>query len=54
MSQTLNTESILALAPDAGSAANARKLATPGKWPSLNALEGVLWGSVRAAARRRT
>lgn len=51
MPQTLNTESILALAPDAGSAANARKLATPGKWPSLNALEGVLWGECQGSGK---
>lgn len=51
MSQALDTESILALAPDAGSAANARKLATPGKWPSLNVVEGVLWGECQGSGK---
>ncbi|GGO32244.1 SWIM zinc finger family protein [Deinococcus humi] len=51
MSQALSPEIILALAPDVGSASNARKLATPGKWPSLNALEGVLWGECQGSGK---
>jgi hypothetical protein len=51
LSQALSPETILALAPDPGSASNARKLATPGKWPSLNALEGVLWGECQGSGK---
>ena len=40
----LTPDAILALATDSGSAANARKLATPGKWLALNAVAGALWG----------
>ena len=41
---TLTPDTILAMAPDSGSAANARKLATPGRWRNLNAPAGSLWG----------
>ncbi|OLV15402.1 SWIM zinc finger family protein [Deinococcus marmoris] len=51
MSQALTPETILSLAPDAGSAANARKLATPGKWPTLNDADGVLWGECQGSGK---
>lgn len=51
MSNPLNTATILALAPDASSAASARKLAAPGQWPSLNALEGLLWGECQGSGK---
>ncbi|MDV6376418.1 SWIM zinc finger family protein [Deinococcus arenicola] len=51
MSDALTPETILALAPDAGSAANARKLATPGKWPTLNDTGSVLWGECQGSGK---
>lgn len=45
----LSAEGVLALAPDSGSAANARKLATPGKWPTLNASPEALWGECQGS-----
>lgn len=47
----LTPDTILALATDSGSAANARKLATPGKWPTLNAVAGALWGQCQGSGQ---
>ncbi|PNY82112.1 SWIM zinc finger family protein [Deinococcus koreensis] len=47
----LTPDAILALATDAGSAANARKLATPGRWPVLNAVAGALWGQCQGSGQ---
>ena len=49
---TLTTDSILALSPDAGSAANGKKLATPGKWPALSRTEGVIWGECQGSGSK--
>lgn len=48
---TLTPDAILALAPDSGSAANARKLATPAKWQQLNAPTGSLWGQCQGSGK---
>src|SRR6476469_5438786 len=48
---TLTPDAILALAPDAGSASNARKLATLGKWQHLNAPAGSLWGQCQGSGK---
>ncbi len=48
---TLNSETILALATDAGSLSNGKKLATPSKWPSLNVLSNVLWGECQGSGK---
>lgn len=48
---TLSPEAILALAPDSGSAANGRKLATPSKWQNLNQPEGMLWGQCQGSGK---
>ena len=45
----LTPEAILSLAPDPGSAKNARALATPAKWPGLHTAEGVLWGECQGS-----
>lgn len=50
-SSVLTPAGILALAPDSGSAANGRKLATPGKWQNLNHPEGVLWGQCQGSGK---
>lgn len=47
----LTPDTILALATDSGSAANARKLATPGKWPALHAPAGALWGQCQGSGQ---
>ncbi|GGQ94086.1 SWIM zinc finger family protein [Deinococcus ruber] len=44
-----STESILSLAPDASSAAAARKLLSPGKWPTLSASPEALWGECQGS-----
>ncbi|GHF64350.1 hypothetical protein HNQ07_004618 [Deinococcus metalli] len=48
---TLTPDAILALAPDSGSAANARKLASPAKWQHLNAPAGSLWGECQGSGK---
>lgn len=48
---TLTSEAILALAPDSGSAANGKKLATPAKWPSLHTAPGLLWGEAQGSGK---
>lgn len=48
---TLTPESILALAPDSGSAANGRKLATPARWASLHTAPGLLWGEAQGSGK---
>lgn len=47
----LTAETILALAPDSGSAANGKKLATPAKWQNLNSPEGILWGECQGSGK---
>lgn len=53
---TLTPDSILALAPDSGSAANGKKLATPAKWQNMNAPSevgsaGMLWGECQGSGK---
>lgn len=47
----LTTDSILALAPDSGSASSARSLATPARWPELHSPGGVLWGRCQGSGK---
>lgn len=47
----LTPEAILALAPDSGSAANGKKLATPSKWASLHTAPGLLWGEAQGSGK---
>lgn len=47
----LTPDSILALAPDDGSASSARSLATPTRWPVLNSPGGVLWGHCQGSGK---
>ncbi|WP_309569940.1 SWIM zinc finger family protein [Deinococcus sp.] len=47
----LTPDAILALAPDSGSAANARKLATSAKWQNLHAPVGSLWGQCQGSGK---
>lgn len=47
----LTPDAILALAPDSGSAASARKLATPAKWQHLNAPTGSVWGECQGSGK---
>ena len=49
---TLTSDAVLSLAPDSDSAANGRKLATPGKWFTLSRAEGVLWGECQGSGAR--
>lgn len=49
---TLTTEAVLALAPDASSANNGKKLANLAKWQNLNAPEGVLWGECQGSGSK--
>lgn len=49
---TLTSEAVLALAPDASSANNGRKLAKLAKWQNLNAPEGVLWGECQGSGSK--
>lgn len=51
MTPTLTPDTILALAPDPGSAASARKLATPVKWQHLNHAGGLLWGECQGSGK---
>ena len=46
----LNADHILALAPDAASAATARKLAASDAWQNLGRGAGALWGECRGSA----
>lgn len=46
---TLTTDQVLALAPDASSVAAARKLAVPGKWPTLARTSEVIWGEAKGS-----
>ncbi|WP_291426307.1 SWIM zinc finger family protein [Deinococcus sp.] len=48
---TLTPETILALAPDSGSAANGKKLATPARWPALHTAPGLLWGEAQGSGK---
>jgi len=43
---------VIALAPDASSVAAARKLAVPGKWPTLARTGGVVWGEAQGSGSR--
>lgn len=49
LSSTLTTDVVMALSPDASSAAAARKLTTPGKWPTLARAEGIVWGECQGS-----
>ena len=42
----------MSLAPDASSAQAARKLTSPGKWPTLNAGPEVLWGECQGSGSK--
>jgi SWIM zinc finger len=48
-SPALTADAVLALAPDASSAAAARKLTTPGKWPTLSRRDGLVWGECQGS-----
>ncbi|MFC4637978.1 SWIM zinc finger family protein [Deinococcus hohokamensis] len=47
----LTSETILALAPDSASAANARRLASPARWPALHQGDGLLWGRCQGSGQ---
>lgn len=47
----LTTDAALALAPDSGSAAAARKLARPAGWPTLARDGDVLWGECQGSGK---
>lgn len=49
---TPTPDPILTLAPDAGSAASARTLATPARWPDLHAGPAHLWGHCQGSGAR--
>ncbi|AWT36443.1 hypothetical protein GCM10008956_14480 [Deinococcus arenae] len=49
---TPTPDPILTLAPDAGSAASARTLATPARWPDLHAGPTHLWGHCQGSGAR--
>ena len=49
---SLNAESILSLAPDTSSAAAARKLLSPAKWPTLAGTDDVLWGECQGSGQQ--
>ena len=46
----LTVEQVLALAPDAGSAANGRKLGKPGPWKNVGQTAATLWGECQGSA----
>ncbi|WP_425147181.1 SWIM zinc finger family protein [Deinococcus sp.] len=46
------SESILSLAPDASSAQAAKKLLSPGRWPTLSASESLLWGECQGSGQQ--
>jgi SWIM zinc finger len=48
----LTTESVLALAPDDGSAKAARGLVAPGKWPLLGADDKAVWGECQGSGSK--
>lgn len=50
----LSTNEVLALAPDASSAAAGRKLADARHWPSLGKSDDALWGECRGSALYQT
>ncbi|GHG01674.1 hypothetical protein GCM10017783_12400 [Deinococcus piscis] len=46
---SITPEAAAALAPDSASLKAAQKLATPGKWPTLSQVGGVLWGEAQGS-----
>jgi hypothetical protein len=47
----LNEQDVIALAPDAASVAAGKKLATTGKWLSLNVHNSALWGECQGSGK---
>lgn len=47
-----DTEAVLALAPDAGSAKAARGLVKPAKWPTLGANDAAVWGECQGSGSK--
>lgn len=48
----LNSETVLALAPDAASASAARGLSSPAKWPLLSYNDSAVWGECKGSGSK--
>ena len=46
-----SVDQVVALAPDAGSAKSGKDLAVSGKWKTLGAAAGCVWGEIQGSGR---